>query len=321
MKVFYYVSLVLCTIFFSACDLTSDERVTFVEQEDKIDILVDGQVFTSYITASQYLGQSVTKPILFPVFTPSGIKVNRSFPFAEVEGESPDHPHHTGIFFTYDEVNESGFWNNTKFPPQIKHLAVHEAKGGTIGVLETESEWISKTSEPLLKEERTMKFIPGDDETAIDFTIKLTALVDKVEFGDTKEGMFAIRVAHQLRENFTGHYLSSNGDENEENVWAKRAKWMKLAGVIDSTHVGIIIMNHPGSTNYPTFWHARGYGLFSANPLGQFAFEKARKVENPKPFGLSLKKGQSALFKFLMIIYDGERTPEVIEARFAEYAK
>lgn len=321
MKVFCYASLVAGLVFLAACDLTSNERVTFVEQEDKIDIVVDGKIFTSYITASQYLGQSLTKPILYPVFTPSGFKVNRSFPFTQVEGESPDHPHHTGIFFTYDEVNGSGFWNNTKFPPQIKHIAVHEAKNGAIGLLKTESEWIDKTNIPLLKEERTMKIIPGDGETGIDFTIKLTALADKVEFGDTKEGMFAIRVAHPLQENFTGTYLSSNGDTGEENVWGKRAKWMKLAGVIDSTRVGIVILNHPGSTNYPTFWHARGYGLFSANPLGQLAFEKAHKVDNPKPFGLTLQKGQSALFKFLMIIYEGERTAEVIEAEFAEYAK
>ena len=166
-----------------------------------------------------------------------------------------------------------------------------------------------------------MKFIPGEAETAIDFTISLTAL-EKVEFGDTKEGMFAIRVAHQLREkDYTGTYLSSNGDQGEQNVWGRRAEWVKLEGQIDSTDVGIAILNHPESTNYPTFWHARGYGLFAANPLGQFAFEKTRKVENPTRFALTLEKGQSALFKFLMIIYDGARTPEQIQARFAAYTQ
>ncbi len=236
--------------------------------------------------------------------------------------EMRDHPHHTGIFFTYDEVNGDGFWNNTVFPPHIKHVLVKEMQPGEQGVLTTESEWISKDNVPLLRENRTMLFIPGNAEVAIDFTISLTALQDKVEFGDTKEGMFAIRVAHQLQEqDYTGKYQSSNGDEGEQNVWGKRAEWVKLEGQIDSLDTGIAILNHPTSTNYPTFWHARGYGLFSANPLGQYAFEKARQVANPQHFGLTLVKGQSALFKFRMLIYDGLRTQEQMQERFAEYAQ
>ena len=309
-------------LLFYACSSWSEDRVTFVPADDKIDILVDGNEFSSYVIASQYLGKSVTKPILFPVFSPSGIKMTRSFPYAEVEGESPDHPHHTGIFFTYDDVNGSGFWNNTTYPPQIKHIAVKKLKAGEQGELSTESQWISKDDVPLLREDRTMIFIPGEAETAIDFTMNLTALVDKVEFGDTKEGMFAIRVAHELREqDYTGKYLSSNGDEGEKDVWGKRAEWVKLEGQIDSLTVGIAILNHPTSTNYPTFWHARGYGLFAANPLGQFAFEKTRQVENPQHFNLTLEKGQSALFKFRMIIYDGARSKEQMQERFAAYAQ
>ncbi|MBN1466400.1 PmoA family protein [candidate division KSB1 bacterium] len=314
--------VVTMLVFLSACTSTSGDRVTFVRGEDKIDILIDGKVFTSYVTASQYLGKSVTKPILFPVLTPAGLNVTRSFPFAEVAGESHDHPHHTGIFFTYDEVSGNGFWNNTTFPPQIKHMQVKNMQGGASGELTTESEWIGKENVALLREERTMLFIPGEAETAIDFTITLTALQDKVEFGDTKEGMFAIRVAHPLQEqDFTGEYQSSNGDKGEKGVWGKRAEWVKLEGQIEGVDVGIAILNHPTSTNYPTFWHARGYGLFSANPLGQFAFENARKVENPQRFGLTLAKGQSALFKFRMIIYDGLRSTEQMQARFATYAE
>jgi hypothetical protein len=315
------VSFAVLFVFLNTCTSTSVERVTFVQDDDKIDILIDGKAFTSYVTASQYLGKSVTKPILFPVFTPAGVRVTRSYPFAEVAGESHDHPHHTGIFFTYDEVNGNGFWNNTTYPPQIKHVAVKNMQGGERGELTTESQWISKDNVPLLQEERTMIIIPGQAETTIDFTMKLTALED-VEFGDTKEGMFAIRVAHELREqDYTGKYVSSNGDEGEKGVWGKRAEWVKLEGQIDSADVGIAILNHPTSTNYPTFWHARGYGLFSANPLGQFAFEKARQVENPQHFGLTLAKGQSALFKFRMIIYDGLRTKEQMQERFDEYAQ
>ncbi len=317
------ISLLLVTLFVVACTANSTSpQVSFVEHDNKIDILIGGKEFSSYIIASNYMDHSVTKPILFPVYTPAGVKITRSFPFAEVEGESPDHPHHTGIFFTYDEVNESGFWNNTKFPPQIKHLNIVEQKGGETGVLKTESEWISKDNVPLLKEERTMEFFPGDQETVVDFTMTLTALVDKVEFGDTKEGMFAIRVAHQLREkDYTGTYTSSNGDTSAATIWGKRADWVKLEGTIEDADVGIAILCHPSSTNAPTFWHARDYGLFAANPLGQFAFEKANKVQDAKPFALTLTKGQSALFKFRVVIYDGPRSSEQISEHFTAFSQ
>lgn len=296
---------------------TASDRVQFVEGENQIDVLVDGKPLTSY-----RWGGSLTKPVLYPLFTPAGIKVTRGFPFEKVEGEAIDHPHHTGLFFTYDQVNGNGFWNNTIFPPRIVHTAVQEMYGGKEGVLATESLWLDKKETPLLQEKRRMVFIPGDSEVAIDFSIRLTALVDSVVFEDTKEGMFAVRVAHWLREeDQTGQYLSSNGDIGEKAVWGKRAEWVRLAGQKEGQKVGIVIMHHPSSVNFPTFWHARAYGLFSANPLGQYVFETARGVPNAKPFRLTLKKGESALFRFRVILYDGLRSAEEIAARYKLFAQ
>ena len=49
--------------------------------------------------------------------------------------------------------------------------------------------------------------------------------------------------------------------------------------------VSIAIIDHPQNPNYPTFWHARGYGLFAANPLGEKIFTNGKSEKN-----LSLKK-------------------------------
>jgi hypothetical protein len=308
----------------AACTGESAKKsvVAFVDQEGKVDVMVNDQLFTSFVYGESMQGKVVTKPLLFPVLTPAGIKVNRSFPFAEVEGESPDHPHHTGIFFTYDQVNGSGFWNNTQFPPHITGVEFLQKEGGETGTLKIKALWKDENDVALLQEDRTMKFVPGDNQTTIDFSISLTAMVDKVVFADTKEGMFGIRVAHQLRENDqSGHYLSSNGDEGEKNVWGKRANWVKLEGQIAGKDVGVAIINHPTSTNFPTYWHARSYGLFAANPLGQFVFQKSRKEENPEKFELTLEKGKSAPFNFRVVIYDGPRTKEQLDECFADYTK
>ncbi len=312
-----FTSLLPLLLLFIVFDCTAAERVTFCEAENRIDVLVDGKLVTAY-----RWGGTLTKPILYPLFTPSGLRVTRGFPLEKIEGEALDHPHHTGLFFTYDQVNGNGFWNNIVSPPQIRHFEVTEKKSsGDCGVLAVRSQWISKDGAPLLEEVRRMTFRPGDDEIAIDFDIRLTALTDSVVFDDTKEGMFAVRVAQPLREeDQTGQYLSSNGDIGEKNVWGKRAEWVRLAGHIDDRPVGIAIMNHPTSVNYPTYWHARAYGLFSANPLGQSVFESARGAADPQPFLLTLKKGASADFKFRVIVYDGVRTPEQLQERFKEYA-
>jgi len=284
--------------------------VRFVAGDDKIDVLVGQNHFTSY-----RCGDQLTKPILFPLRSPSGIEVNRSYPLAEVEGESRDHPHHTGLFFAYDDVNNEGFWNNTSSPPQIRHVKVLEtAAGPGCGKLATLMHWVGKAGNVLLVEKREMFFRAGLDEYIIDFSIDLTACDRKVVFGDTKEGMFAIRVADWLTEkNGTGQYLSSDGRVNEENIWGTRAAWVRLQGRKNGKVIGIIIANHPDSVNYPTYWHARGYGLFSANPLGQYVFEQTRQKENPQRFQLTLEPGQTAHFGFRVIIYEGPRTPNQIQ--------
>ena len=290
------------------------ENVRFVQDTNKIDILVGGNLFTTY----RY-GSELTKPILYPVKSPSGIVLTRGFPFEKIPGESNDHPHHTGIFFTYDKVNHDGFWNNTTSPPQIKHIKTTKMENGQLSTI---SHWVGKSGKQLLEEKRDMVFSAEANQYAIDFNIALTAQDEKIVFGDTKEGMFAIRVADWLREDKgTGKYLDSDGNIGEPNIWGKKATWVRLEGQKDGKTIGIAIFNHPASANYPTYWMARGYGLFSANPLGQLDFLKGTNVENPQPLNFTLYPGQSALFKFRMIIYEGQKSAEQLEREFQSFAR
>lgn len=121
----------------------------------------------------------------------------------------------------------------------------------------------------------------------------------------------------------TGRYFSSNGDETAKNIWGKRARWVALQGIRKRKVIGVAILNHPASINYPTYWHVRNYGLFSANPLGQGDFQRQSKYKkNPvQPFRLTLKQGQKVHFRFLVVVYEGTRTTEQMEKRFREFAK
>lgn len=322
-------------------------RVEFVEGDNKIDVMIGGKLFTSYFYSDQ-----LTKPVLVPLRTPSGIEVNRRYPLVKIEGGSTDHEHHVGIFFAIDQVNGTNFWKNTTAPPQIKHIKIMEMTGQARqtpggqagrGTLSTIMHWIDDSGQVVLEEKRSMVFLAGEheDEYAIDFSMDLTAKVTEVLFEDIEEGMFAIRVADCLRESSpkvvlqpeqplpkesvsgTGMYFSSNGDETAKNIWGKRARWVALQGVKEGKIVGVAILNHPESINYPTYWHVRNYGLFSANPLGQGDFQRQSKYKkNPVlPLRLSLKQGETVHFRFLVIIYEGIRTKEQIEERFRKFVE
>lgn len=307
-------------------------KVEFKEGKYKIDVLIGGKLFTSYLhtpdPAQPMLvpGILLTKPVLYPVHSPSGIVVTRGFPFMDVPGEKRDHPHHIGVYFTVDNVgpDKDIFWGNSKTPlPAIHHVKVLKMKGGVgDGTLATLSDWVGKKGETLLQEEREMVFrVAAPDRIDVDFTIWLKALKQEIDITDTKEGMFAIRVAQWLTEEGTGRYLNSEGQEMEKGVWGKRANWVRLRGEKDGKPVGIAIFNHPTSTNSPTYWHARGYGCFSVNPLGQLDFQKAHKVPDPKPFDLKIKPGGKALFKYRMSIYEGDMDKAKADALYQSYAR
>jgi len=257
-----------------------------------------------------------------------------------------DHEHHVGIFFAVDQVNGVNFWRNTSTSPQIRHVKIMQmACDNGKGQLSTVSHWIDDKEQILLEEKRSMVFIAGEhqDEYAIDFSIDLTAKNKDVLFEDIEEGMFAIRLSDYLRESDagaalqpgrpipkesvsgTGRYFSSNGDETAKKVWGKRARWVALQGVRKGKVVGIAILNHPASINYPTYWHVRNYGLFSANPLGQGDFQRQQPRQYRKnkviPLRLTLNPGASAHFRFLVIVYEGIRTQKQIEERFKKFAE
>jgi hypothetical protein len=158
-----------------------------------------------------------------------------------------------------------------------------------------------------------------------------------VNITDNKEGMFAIRVTRELElpskgkvkvtdshgvvteveasddKSVSGSYLSSEGIKDDA-VWSTRGKWMKLSGVVNGEKVAIVIFDHPGNAGYPTYWHARGYGLFAANTLGQKVFSNGKEEMN-----LSLEKGESSTFRYRLAIFSGEPTLEEIEKMSKEF--
>jgi hypothetical protein len=112
-----------------------------------------------------------------------------------------------------------------------------------------------------------------------------------------------------------GNYRSSEGIEGAK-VWGTRGRWMKLSSEINGESVTLVIIDNPSNVGYPTYWHARDYGLFAANPLGQKIFSEGKEELN-----FSLKKGKSTTFKYRLVVVSGNLSDNEINKLADEYAK
>jgi hypothetical protein len=200
----------------------------------------------------------------------------------------------------------------------------------------TTESWIDPSGKELLSENTEYHFIAKGSTRIIDRVATLTATGNDVSMKDNKEGVMAIRVARQLElpskdeiimtdaqgnpttvkkmsnEGVSGSYRSSEGIKDDA-VWSTRAKWMDLNGTIGGEKIAIVMCDHPKNQSYPTYWHARGYGLFSANPLGWGIFTKGKEMLN-----YAIPAGKSSVFRYRIIIHSGGDLPDSEINRYAE---
>jgi hypothetical protein len=306
-------------------------NVTVDEAARRVDITIDGKPFTSYIWPD-----TVKKPVLYPIRDAKGTLVTRGWPMDPRPGERVDHPHHVGLWLNYENVNGIDFWNNSDAikpadAPKmgtIVHRRIVSATGGERGELVTESDWVLHDGTTLLRERTTYGFGGDAASRTIDRTTTLTALDKRVTFDDAKDGMLGLRVARQLElpstkaevftdisgrktevptldnTGITGNYTTSDGKQGND-AWGTRGRWCELTGKIGGETIAIAILDHPSNPGYPTYWHARDYGLFAANPLGQKVFSNGKEV-----LGFALEPQRSVTFRYRVLIVDGGLTPE-----------
>src|SRR5207237_99549 len=113
----------------------------------------------------------------------------------------------------------------------------------------------------------------------------------------------------------TGRYYSSEGLEGDA-VWSSRARWTSLRGVVQGEPIAIAILDHPGNYNFPTYWHARGYGLYAANPFGAKDFTNGKTIDN-----FTLAPGKSTTFRHRIVILNGPSTSETIEQQYRDFTR
>ena len=286
-----------------------------------IEIVIGGKPFTTY----HY--QGTAKPYLMPLRTAEGTVITRAFPVqndigtANPKGPSFE-PHQRPLFFGHGNVNGLDFWEEEAFGPYMNdHFKQPygrlELEGIQVaeGTIRARFKMLDPSGRMIAEQIQAFTFRGDSAVREIDCEFTILATQGPVTFGDTKEGTFAIRLTPELSGTRV-RMVNSNGGEGEKAIWGKPADWVDFSGVVEGKQVGVAVLDGPASFRHPTTWHARAYGLLSANPFAAREFLKDEKQDG----SWTVPEGKSIKFQYRVVIHSGDAQSAGIAAAYGRFA-
>jgi hypothetical protein len=304
-----------------------------------VTVKVNGELFADYVI------DQANKPYLAPVFGANGKQMTRSYPMKTVEGEQHDHPHHRGICFGCESISGSDSWaelatfeemksnpkNAAKAQERIdhlgscKHVEFTELKAESDKAVIAETcDYLDHSGKKICSEARRITFRVAGGTRIIDFDQDFTTSDAPAVFGDRKDSGLSIRVPTSMVVEAKvgdktikpgGKIINSEGITDAE-AWGKPAKWVDYHGPVEGEHLGVAMLNHPTSFRFPTRWHVRTYGLFTANPFASQQYDKSL------PSGdFELKSGEHLKLRHRFVFHSGDEKSAKIAEAWEEYAK
>jgi Family of unknown function (DUF6807) len=276
--------------------------VKLTKRDSTVDVHIGDELFTTF-----RFGPDLPKPYFYPVIGPGGKQVTRKTPVDSGE----DHPHQKSLWIAIDEVNDVDFWaEKGKIVNRSVTLVTPE---GDPAVLRAKNEWQDASGKTIVTETTTVSI---RSNRLMKFDVVFAAGESPVTFGDTKEGLFGLRVNPELREDKgTGKISNADGLQTEKNCWSKESAWVDYSGSVDGTALGVAIFDHPGNFRRSR-WHVRGYGLFSVNPFGGKAY--TGNAANDGTY--KLEAGKSFVLRYALYVHEGDSQQGKVATTFQQYA-
>jgi hypothetical protein len=321
----------------SLCLVTSCTRLRPVDDvkltplADRVRVEIGGQHFTDYV-----FGDGASRPYCYPILAPDGTPLTRDFPMKTGTGDDTDHPWHRSLWFAHSMMNNVDFWNegtgdagrSPKDKGRSEQETIVETMSGATGTLRTRDRWIAPDGRLIATDERLLRFHGDNDGRYLDFEITLHALPDTpLLLGDNKDGTMAVRLAQWLtmphkvkgqETGGTGHIVTAKGDRDAA-AWGTRANWCDYHAERAGKTYGVAIFDHPQNLRHPTWWMARDYGLFGANPFGWHDYEAEFKNE-PHKGDYTIPAGGSLTLRYRFYFHLGDETAARLAERYAAYA-
>jgi hypothetical protein len=286
-----------------------------VDRKDaNLEIRIDDQLFTRYDTTT-----GPNKPYFYPLIGPGGKRLTRHYPLENAAGETKDHPHHRGLWFTHGAVNGVDYWAEGPRAGKTVHRRFEAIESGPVyGAFRAFTDWIAPDGKKVCEDVRDVRIYNTATGRLMDVEITVRAADSPVIFGDTKEGSFGIRVPDTMRVRGGGGHIETAAGLKDAATWGKRAAWVDYYGPVEGATVGIAILDHPHNLRHPTWWHVRDYGLFAVNPFGLHDFERGQ------PAGAgdhTLPAGGALTLRYRLYLHTGSTSEARVADVWAAYAE
>jgi hypothetical protein len=272
-------------------------KVTAEPAGNKIDFMVNGVLFTSYI-----MSEHEKYPYFFPVNGPSGAGLTSL--------RNGNYPHHSSLFFGCDKVNGGNYWQEGTDRGRIVSVRADIIEsGGDKAVVWNECIWSRPGADPPVRDKRTITvFAPSSEMYIIDFDIIMEMLTD-VTIEKTNHSLFSCRMDPDLSVTGGGTMINAEGMKGEEATFGRRSPWIDYHGKRFGKTEGLAILQHPSCRWYPAPWFTRDYGFVSPTPMYW--------PENDS--SMTFSKGEQVKLRYRVIVHSGDHKEAGIEKEFIKY--
>jgi len=297
MILLYLIALIVSAIISTP---SAAAGITAAKSGSRIDVSVNGRLFTSYCFASDE-----KYPYFFPLNGPvSGSSVTSL--------RNALYPHHTSLFFGCDLVNGGNYWQEGLERGRIISVnAQIDRQGGDTVIISDECIWSRPEALSPVKDLR--KYIitsPSPSSILIDVEISIVTLMD-VHILKTNHSLFSARIAADLSVENGGVMINAEGIKGEKETFGKPSAWIDCYNRRNNAVEGLAILQHPSNPCYPSPWFTRDYGFISPTPL--YWPENGSET--------SLASGTRLLLRYRVIIHAGDHIQANIAGSFSEYVK
>ena len=273
-------------------------KVSAVKFNEKIDILINKNLFTSYL-----FSEEEKYPFFFPVNGPSNSGVTSM--------RNANYPHHSSLFFGCDKVNGGNYWQEGLERGQIISLRADLIPSGDYKVvIENECIWRRPEANAPIKDFRKITIsAPSNELYQIDFDITMEML-ENVVIEKTNHSLFSGRMDPDLAVINGGTMVNAEGAQTEKGTFGLPSPWIDCSGKRGDKMEGMAIMQHPSNPGYPAPWFTRDYGFFSPTPMYWPKDEKLGSVYS---------KGDKLMLRYRVIIHSGNHETSNIARHFEAY--
>ena len=208
-------------------------------------------------------------PHFAPLVGPSGVPLTR---IGHPHDATGSHRHHRSLWIGHRDIGGVNFWEAGA--GKLRHDGFAEMnQGAVMGEFAQKLSWISPAEQTVLHETRRVRFVPlPDGETYLDFDLSFRA-PQTVEFGVTRFGFLAFRVAQRMAPYDGGGVIFNSSGQINDRACLRRARWCNFSGpVAPDRWEGIALIDHPENPGFPSPFQCRNDGWLGSAFSGHQSF-------------------------------------------------